>query len=79
MLIGGTTKTNAHTITYWWPSEGDSRDFRNWSDVGAWIGKQKVLDKKSEPDCCELVLEQFPFLTEVESKDNWGKLAKVQR
>jgi hypothetical protein len=79
LMIGGQTKTDTHVVTYWWPSEGDNRDFRNGSDVGVWLGKQRALNKKSEADVCKAVMEQFPFLTQCESRDTWGKMARVTR
>lgn len=80
MLAGGTAKTSNHKIIYWWPTEGDRRDFALFGRVGTWVSQnQRVLDKKSSVDCVQLVLEQFPELSAVEVQDFAGRLARSIR
>jgi hypothetical protein len=80
MLAGGQSKTSNHKITFWWPTEGDRRDFALFSKVGTWIGQNtRVLDKKSVVDVIQLVLEQFPELSAAEAQDFAGRMARSVR
>lgn len=80
MTSGGYWKTTNSQITAIWPTLGDSRDFGMWSRVGVWIAQnEKVLNKKPQDVVCKLVSEQFPDLTEVESRDYAGRLARWRK
>lgn len=80
MLAGGQAKTSNHKVTFWWPTEGDRRDFALFGRVGTWIGQNaRVLDKKSAVECVQLVLEQFPEVTAVESMDFAGRMGRGVR
>lgn len=69
MQSGDTTKTVNYTITYWWESEGHNRDRSLGNPVASWVGKNsRVLDKKEATDVVKLILEQFPYLKEIEAK-----------
>lgn len=77
---GGKAKTSNYTITFWWPPEGDSRDFAYHSKVGTWIGQNaRVLDKKSAPECVKLVAEQFPEVKAIEVCDHQNRMARMSR
>lgn len=66
MLMGDRTKTMNLTIDYWWDHAG-STDLKLGNAVGSWIGlNQKVLDKKRSDEAVKLIVEQFPYLREVE-------------
>jgi hypothetical protein len=79
MLAGSSSKTQNYTITAWWPTEGDRRDFAFFAKVGGWVGQNaKVLDKKSCVDCVRLLSEQFPELTAIEARDYQGRMARVE-
>lgn len=68
MLMGDRTNTVNFVITYWWDHAG-SQDLRLGNAVGSWIGQnQKVLDKKRSDDALKLIVEQFPYLKEVECR-----------
>ena len=77
MLAGGQSKTSNHTVNYYWPTEGDCRDFAMYGRVGTWLGQNaKVLDKKSIVACVQLLTEQFPELALVEARDFAGRAAR---
>lgn len=80
MLAGGEAKTTSHRFYFWWPTEGDRRDFAEFSKVGTWVGgNAKVLDKKPVVDCVRLMSEQFPELTLIEAKDFAGRGARLAK
>jgi hypothetical protein len=78
MNAGAELKTTNRIIRVFWPSERDARDFRVYSDVGQWVGKnEKVLNKTPLEKCCKLIAEQFPQLTEVEVRDYTGRIYRT--
>lgn len=78
MTATGQMKTTSRQFDYGWDSLGDTRDFRYWGDIAAWIGKnEKVLNKKSLFDCVKLLREQFPDLKHVEVRDFSGRGASM--
>lgn len=80
MLAGHAAKTSNYKISFFWPTEGDKRDFAFASQVGRWIGQNaKVLDKKMPADVLKLVAEQFPFLMEIDGIHFNGPLARYRR
>jgi hypothetical protein len=77
MLAGGESKTTNHKFYYWWPTEGDRRDFACYGRVGKWVGENsRVLDKKPIVDCVRLLSEQFPELSLIEARDFAGRAAR---
>lgn len=73
-------RTSVHRIDCYWESLGDARDFKLFSDIGLWIGKnEKVLDKKREAEVVRLVADQFPQVTLCHSRDDHGRLARWVR
>lgn len=67
MLAGDRTKTNNFTIDYWWEAENPNRDRQLGNPVATWVGKNaKVLDKKQSVEVVKLLVEQFPYLQELE-------------
>jgi hypothetical protein len=69
MLAGDRTKTNSFTIDWWWESETEGRDRQLGNPVATWIGQNaRVLDKKRSPEVVKLIVEQFPYLVEVEAR-----------
>jgi hypothetical protein len=80
MSAGGYWKTNNHTITAYWPDQGQSRNFSTWGSVGTWVSQnEKVLNKKSETQVCQLVAEQFPSVELVECRDFSGRAARLAK
>lgn len=80
MLAGGKGKTNNYNVIFWWPTEGDRRDFAMHGRVGTWLSQNgKVLDKKGAPECCRLVAEEFPELASVEVADHQNRMARFTR
>jgi hypothetical protein len=80
MLAGGEAKTTNHRFHFWWPTEGDRRDFAHYGKVGKWVGENaRVLDKKSAVDCARLLAEQFAELQQIEVRDFAGRAARWQR
>jgi hypothetical protein len=79
MLAGSAAKTNNYKISFFWPTEGDKRDFGFAGEVGRWIGQNsKVLDKKMPCAVIQLVAEQFPFLKEIDAIHFNGPLARYR-
>lgn len=77
LTSGGTTKTQNYRMAYWWPTEGEPRDFAMFTAVGQWVVQNmKVLDKKPAPEVCKLVAEQFPKLADVEVTHKRGPMAR---
>lgn len=80
MLAGGQSRTTNHTFDFWWPTEGDKRDFAYYGKVGTWVGQNsKVLDKKPVIACVQLLVEQHPELSLVEARDFAGRAARWSR
>jgi hypothetical protein len=77
MLAGGSSKTNNHQFSYYWPTLGDRRDFAMYGKVGTWVGKNaRTLDRKSCVDCLKIVMDEFPELDSLEIKDFSGRCAR---
>lgn len=77
MTAGGYWKTTNHQITVYWHDQGTTRNFGQWGAVGTWIAKnEKVLNKKSETQVCQLVAEQFADAVIVECRDFAGRAAR---
>ena len=69
MQTGDRVKTNSYTIDYWWESETEGRDRQLGNPVATWVNQNaKVLDKKRSTEVVKLVVEQFPYLMEVEAR-----------
>lgn len=69
MLAGDRVKTINFTIDYWWEAENANRDRQLGNPVATWVGQNaRVLDKKRSPEVVQLVVEQFPYLVEVEAR-----------
>ena len=69
MLAGDRAKTTNYTIDYWWNAENASRDLQLGNPVASWIGQNgRALDKKRAPEVVQLLVEQFPYLEEVEAR-----------
>lgn len=67
MLTGDRAKTTNYTIDYWWETENPTRDMHLGNPVGAWVGQNaRGLDKKRSSDVLKLLVEQFPYLMEIE-------------
>lgn len=80
MSAGGWWKTTNHNITVYWPDQGQGKNFNTWGLVGTWIAKnEKVLNKKTEPQVCQLLAEQFPDIELVECRDFAGRAARLTR
>lgn len=80
MLAGGKGKTNNFNVTYYWPTEGDHRDFAVHGKVGTWLSQNaRVLDKKSATQCARLLADEFPQLASVDVADHHGRLARFSR
>jgi len=80
MLTGDVTKTTNHTVVYWWETENHSRDRQLGNAVATWIGQNsKVLDKKQTVDVTKLLVEQFPYLMEVEVRHAQFQFAKWKK
>jgi hypothetical protein len=80
MSAGGWWKTTNHTITAYWPDQGQARNFNTWGLVGTWVAQnEKVLNKKSETQVCQLLAEQFPYLDLVECRDFSGRAARLAK
>ena len=77
MLAGDRTKTNNFTIDWWWESETEGRDRQLGNPVATWIGQNaRVLDKKRSTEVVKLIVEQFPYLQEVEARHSQLQHAK---
>lgn len=69
MQTGDRVKTNSYTIDYWWESETEGRDRQLGNPVATWGNQNaKVLDKKRSTEVVKLIVEQFPYLMEVEAR-----------
>lgn len=69
MMTGDRAKTNNFVIDYWWESENASRDMQLGKPVATWVGQNaKVLDKKPSTEVVKLLVEQFPYLMEIEAR-----------
>lgn len=69
MQTGDRVKTNSYTIDYWWESETEGRDRQLGNPVATWVNQNaKVLDKKRSTEVVKLIVEQFPYLMEVEAR-----------
>lgn len=67
MMTGDRAKTNNFTIDYWWETENPSRDMQLGKPVATWVGQNaKVLDRKRSGEVMKLLIEQFPYLMEIE-------------
>ena len=79
MQAGCNIRTKVHRIDCYWDTLGDSRDFKFSGEVGLWVAQnEKVLDKRRETAVVQLVMEQFPSLKLVTSRDDHGRLARIQ-
>ena len=80
MLAGDQTKTHSYTISWWWESETEGRDRQLGNPVASWIGQNtRVLDKKRSPEVVKLIVEQFPYLMEVEARHAQQQHAKWKK
>lgn len=78
MESGTHVRTFVHRIDCYWPTLGDSRDFKFASQVGMWVGQnEKVLDKRRETEVVQLLRDQFPTLSLILSRDDHGRLARI--
>ena len=69
MLTGDRSKTVNYTLDYWWETSGQARDRSLGNNVAAWIGQNaRVLDKKRSDEVVKELVEQFPYLQEVEAR-----------
>ena len=79
MEAGCNVRTMVHRIDCYWETLGDSRDFKFASDVGLWIARnEKVLDRKRETEVVKLLKDQFPSLKLIQTRDDHGRLARIQ-
>lgn len=77
LTSGGLAKTQNYRLTFWWPTEGDSRDFRAFAEVGQWVQQNiRVLDKKTSPEVAKLLADQFPKLVSVDVVHANGPMAR---
>lgn len=73
-------RTSVHRIDCYWETLGDARDFKYFSDIGLWVGKnERVLDKKRETEVVKMLADQFPSLTAITSRDDHGRLARWKK
>jgi len=80
MLTGDRVKTNSFTVDYWWESENENRDRQLGNPVAVWVNQNaKVLDKKRATEVIKLVMEQFPYLMEVEARHSQLQSAKARK
>lgn len=78
MEAGTSLKTSQHQITVYWPTQGHARDFTLAGKVGTWVAQnEKVLNKKRECELLQLLAEQFPELSSLESRDFSGRCARL--
>lgn len=69
MWTGDRAKTMNYTVEYWWESASPDRDRQLGNPVASWVGQNaKVLDKKRAGEVIKLIVEQFPYLMEVEAR-----------
>jgi len=79
MQAGCNVRTMVHRIDCYWDTLGDARDFKFSGEVGLWVAKnEKVLDKRRETEVVQLIHEQFHALKLVTSRDDHGRLARIQ-
>lgn len=78
MMEAGTyVKTQQHQITAYWPTQGGTRDFSTAGRIGTWVSSnEKVLNKKSQCELVQLLADQFPELSLVETRDFSGRAAR---
>lgn len=77
MLTGYLQKTQNYTVSVYWPTEGDKRDFSFQHEIGSWLVKNaKVLDKKTGPEAIRIIRDQFPGLHLIELRDFANRLAR---
>lgn len=80
MLTGDRSKTVNYTLDYWWETENPNRDRTLGNQVGTWIGQNaRVLDKKRSDEVVKLIVEQFPYLQEVEARHSQLQCAKWKK
>ena len=78
MLSGAKVTLTKWSVHVYWPSLGDSSDFRFASKVGSWVGRnEKVLGKSKAINVAKLIYEQFGSLSDIkiEDRSNFGELA----
>lgn len=78
ILSGAKVTLTKWTVRIYWPSLGDSSDFRFASKVGSWVGKnEKVLGKTKANNVVKLIYEQFGSLSDikVEDRNNFGEIS----
>ena len=71
------------SLTKWmfkvyWPTMGDSADFRLQSKIGSWIGQnEKTLNKKKAVDISRLIHDEFGAVSAVlvEERGGFGQAA----
>jgi hypothetical protein len=79
MQAGCNVRTMVHRIDCYWDTLGDARDFKYAGEIGLWVARnEKVLDKRRETEVVQLVQEQFPTLKLVTSRDDHGRLARIE-
>lgn len=65
-LSGSVCRLSAYEILTYWPTLGDSADFRQSSRIGQFVAKnERGLGKKKPPAIAKAILEEFPQLAEV--------------
>lgn len=65
-LSGSVCRLSAYEILTYWPTLGDSADFRQSSKIGQFVAKnERGLSKKKPSAIAKVVLEEFPQLSEV--------------
>jgi hypothetical protein len=78
MTAGCEVKLTNRIIRAFWAGGDEHRDFRYGCDVGKWLGEnQRKLNKTALDKCCKLIMEEFPYVTEVEVRDYAGRISKT--
>ena len=78
MLSGAKVTLTKWSVRIYWPTLGDTQDFRFASKIGSWVGKnEKVLGKTKATNVVKLIYEQFGSLSDikVEDRSNFGETA----
>lgn len=77
LMAGGTARTHNYRIAFYWLTEGDTRDFRMFTDIGKWVSQNgKVLDKKTAVECARLVADEFPDMASIDVSHANGPMAR---
>lgn len=74
---GALVKTTQHQIAAYWPTMGHTRDFTMAGKIGTWVSSnEKVLNRKNQCELVQLLADQFPDLTLIDTRDFSGRAGR---